>query len=309
MIRETDFVLGDHNWNLHVPPVIEGEQKARGLIPRNYDEVPVGFYAAVPALTDIKCPPRNDWPELIKQGEAEESFLSHIRMKGGPGGGPIPCLDQNGDGYCWSYSAHRCIELWRAKMGLPYIRLSAHAVAAIIKKGRDEGGWAALSADFIAQFGCADVTMWKEKSRDIRQDTPELRKKMLAYKVDGLWREIAASVYDANLTEDQSYGLMFARIPQQNDFNHWAHSVEISDPVVNATPIQLKTAKWKKLLKTDFDSLDLNKPADAEVFATVFGKRGDNSWTDEYGDRGMFVLTGSKARCDGGVAVGVPVAA
>lgn len=310
MIRDTDFVIDDSNWLSQVGPVvIDGEQKSRGLVPRNYEQVPVGFYAAVPALTDIKCPPRNDWPELIKQGEADKSFLSHIRRANGPNNGPIPALDQNGDGYCWDYSPHACVMLWRAKMGLPYIRLSAHCVGAIIKNGRDEGGWSPLAADFIAKNGCADVTMWKEKSRDLSQDNAELRKQMLKYKVDGLWRDIAASIYDANLTEDQSYGLMFARIPQANDFNWWSHSVCIMDPTLNVRPTEAKSAKWKKLLKTDFDSLDLNEPKDMAVFADAFGKRGLNSWTDNYGDMGEFVLAGTKARCDGGVAVGVPVAA
>lgn len=310
MIRDTDFVIDDTNWQSQVGPVvIDGEQKSRGLIPRDYAAVPVGFYAAVPALTDIKCPPRNDWPELIRQGEADKSFLSHIRRANGPNGGAIPSLDQDGDGYCWSYSGHGCVTLWRGKMGLPYIRLSAHGVAAIIKRGRDEGGWAALSADFIAANGCCDISMWKEKSRDTSQDTPELRKKMLAYKVDGEWRDLAASVYDANLTEDQSYGLMFARIPQQNDFNWWSHSVCIMDPTLNVRPTELTSARAKKLLATDFDSLDLNDPKDMAVFADAFGKRGWNSWGDNYGDMGEFVLGGTKARCDGGVAVGVPVAA
>jgi hypothetical protein len=310
MIRENDFVISDDNWMPQVGPVvIDGEQKGRGLIPRDYSAVPVGFYAAVPALTDIECPPRNDWPELIRQGEAEKSFLSHIRRASGPNGGPIPSLDQNGQGFCWSYSAHICVMLWRAKMGLPYKRLSAHGVACLIKNFRDEGGWAALSADYIAKNGCCDVEMWPEKSMRKPSDLENIKGRMLAYKVDGEWRDMAASVYDANLTEDQSYGLMFARIPHQEDYNWWSHSICIMDPTLNVRPTEAKSAKWKKLLKTDFNSLDLNDPKDAAVFADVFGKRGINSWSDDYGDMGEFVLTGSKARCDGGVAVGVPVAA
>lgn len=310
MIRDTDFVLSDDNWHDHFEsPIVDGQKKAKGLVARNYETHPVGFYAAVPSLGAIKCPPRNDWPDLIKQGEADESFLSHVMAKNGPNGGEVEVLDQNGQGFCWSYSAAICVMIWRAKMGLPYKRLSAHGPACIIKNFRDEGGWAALSSDFIAQHGIPDVEHWPEKSMSRSNDNAETRANMLLYKVDGQWRDLAASVYDANLTEEQSYGLMFARIPQQNDFNHWGHSVGVTDPVVNATPVQLKTAKWKKLLKTDFDSLDLNNAMDAAVFATVFGKRGPNSWSKNWGANGFFVLTGTKARCDGGVAVGVPVAA
>lgn len=309
MIRDTDFVISDKNVAKHfAPPELNGERKAKGLIPRNYETHPVGFYRSVPALGDIKCPPRNDFAKLIEIGEAEKSFLSHIRMKGN-NGQPIPTLDQNGDGYCWFYSGTRCVEIWRAVMGLKYKRLSGHSGAAIIKDGADEGGWAALCADFIAKYGVADIDHWKEKSRDTRQDTPEMRQHMLTYKVDGLWRDMQASVYDANLTEDQSYGLMFARIPQQNDFNRLSHSMCVLDPVINASPNMMKSAKWKAKLKTDFDSLDLNKDEDMAVFADVFGKRGDNSWTDNWGNQGQFVLTGRNARCDGGCALGVPMAA
>ncbi len=45
------------------------------------------------------------------------------------------------------------------------------------------------------------------------------------------------------------------------------------------------------------------------MFADVFGKRGLNSWSDDYGDLGEFVLTGQKSLLNGGCAVGVPVAA
>lgn len=310
MIRDDDFVIGEDNWESQIDTtVVDGELKARGLIQRDYTRAPVGSYSGVPALADIKVPPRNDWPAIIQQREADKSFLSHIRRKNGPNGGHIPALDQNGNGYCWSYSAHSCVMLWRAVMGLPYKRLSAHAVAAIIKKGADQGGWAALSADFIAKNGCADIDHWKEKSRDIRQDTPEMRQHMLTYKVEGLWRDLQASVYDANLTEDQAFGLMFANIPIQMDFNWWSHSVCGMDPTLNVRPTERKSAKWKAKVKTDFNSLDLRVPKDAAVFADVFGKRGLNSWSDSYGNLGEFVLTGQKSLLNGGCAVGVPVAA
>jgi hypothetical protein len=309
MIRDNDFVIDDSNAHEHLAETVtvDGKPMRKGLVPRDYTQVPVGFYSAVPALADVKCPPRNDWAKLIQEGEADQSFLSHIRRKNGPEGGHIPALDQNSQGFCWAYSAHACVMLWRAKMGLSPVRLSAHGVACIIKGFKDEGGWAALSADYIAKNGCFDVEHWPEKSMSRSNDNAAARASMAAYKVDGEWRDLAASVYDANFSEEQSYGLLFARIPQQNDFNWWSHSVCIMDPTLNVRPTESK--KLKQIMATDYGSLDLNNPKDMAVYADAFGKRGLNSWTDNYGDLGEFVLGGTKARCDGGVAVGVPVAA
>lgn len=310
MISENAFVINDDNWQSHVDPaVVSGEFKAKGLVPRDYEANPVGSYAAVPSLKDLKLIPREEWIDRIKKQEADQSSLQHIRRKSGPNGGHIPALDQNGDGYCWFYSGTGCVMLRRACMGLPYKRLSGHSGAAIIKKGRDEGGWGALSADFIAQFGVADVDHWKEKSRDIRQDTPETRANMLLYKVDGEWRDLGADVYDANFNEDQACTLLLSNNPIQGDFNWWSHSVMLMRLVLNMRPTEAKSAKAKRMMKTDFGSLDFNKDEDYKVFADVIGKLGLNSWTDNYGDLGEFVLTGTKAKLNGGVAVGVPMAA
>lgn len=226
MIGPNALVISDDNWGAHVDPaIVNGDIKAKGLVPRDYSKTPVGFYGGVPSLVDLKLIPRDEWIPRIQEQEAQKSSLQHIRRKAGPNGGHIPALDQNGHGYCWSYSAHACIMLWRAVMGLPYKRLSAHAVAAIIKRGRDEGGWAALSADFIVQNGAADVDHWREKSLDISQDNAAMRQHMKSYLVEGSWRDLAASVYDANFSEDQACTLLLSNIPIQGDFNFWAHSV------------------------------------------------------------------------------------
>lgn len=310
MITAKALVINDDNWQLHVDPgLVSGDRKARGLVPRDYAKQPQGFYGGVPSLTTLKLIPRDEWIPRIQEQEAQKSSLQHIRRKAGPNGSHISALDQNGDGYCWSYSAHGCVMLWRAVMGLPYKRLSGHCVAAIIKEGADQGGWGALSADFIAKNGTADVDHWKEKSRDISQDTAAMRKHMLSYKVEGSWRDLTASVYDANFSEEQACTLLLDNIPIQGDFNWWSHSVCLMRLVLNMRPTEAKSAKFKKLLKTDLGSLDFRVAAEYQVYADIIGKLGLNSWTDSYGDLGEFVLTGSKAKLDGGVAVGVPLAA
>jgi hypothetical protein len=311
MLTDNALVIGDHNWQDHVQEVteVDGKPMKKGLVPRNYETHPVGFYSAVPSLTGLKLIPREEWIPRIQEQEANKSSLQHIRRANGPNGGHIPSLDQNSQGYCWDYSAHICVMLWRAVMGLPYKRLSAHAVGCIIKNFKDEGGWGALSADFIAKNGCADVSMWPEKSMSRSNDTPELRQKMLAYKVDGEWRDLQASEYDANFSEEQVMTLLLSNIPVQGDFNWWSHSVGLMRAVLNMRPTEATNERNRRRLAVDLRSLDFSNEADYAVYADVIGKLGLNSWTDSYGDLGEFVLTGNKAKLNGGVAVGVPLAA
>ena len=286
-LRPTDYIIDDNTPD--APPSGHG----KGLIPRDYSVHPVGCYGAAPPM-DIPLIPRNEWADRIKSMVATKSAVSNIRRTAGPNGGPIPSLDQNGQGYCWAYSFAMCAMLSRAIMNQPYVRLSAHMLACVIKNYRDEGGWCGLSLQKAEEIGIATVKTWPEKSMSRSNDNATMRAEALLYKPTESWADMAASVYDRNFTEDQAMTLLMSRVPIQGDFNHWGHSVCLMDPVLlNET---------RAMLATDFGSLDLNKEKDYAVFAAAFGKRGINSWTDGWGDLGEFVLTGSKARLDGGVA-------
>lgn len=260
-----------------------------GLIPRDYSQHPVGFYASPMTMPLI---PRSEWVDRIKDMAANKSRLSDIRRRGGPNGTPIPSLDQNGQGYCWAYSCTMAVMLQRALMNQPYVRLSGHMVGCLVKSYADEGGWCGLSLDFVQKNGIASVDTWKEKSMSRSNDTPEMRADAKKHIVADAWVDLQASVYDRNLSEDQAMTLLLTRTPIQGDFNWWGHSVCLMDPVLVS---EAKAA-------CDLGSLDFNSAKDLEVYAAAFGKKGINSWTDGWGDLGEFTLTGSKAILDGGVA-------
>lgn len=281
---------------------------AKGHIPRNYEKYKVGFYAAAPPL-QIPLIPRGEYVDRIKDMNANKSRVSDIRRRSGPNGGPIPSLDQNGQGYCWGYSCAIVIMLVRAIMNQPYVRLSGHMIGCLVKSYRDEGGWCGLSLEFVERYGVASVETWKEKSMSRSNDTPEMRADALRHKVSHSWADMQASVYDRNLNEDQAMTLLLTSTPIQGDFNHWGHSVGLMDPTIASEYPQLfqgvqvySHLNLDTLLSTDFDSLDLhNNAKDREIYTAAFGKRGINSWTDSWGDLGEFILTGSKALLDGGV--------
>lgn len=199
---------------------------------------------------------------------------------------------------CWMYSGTMCLMLVRATMNQPYVRLSAHAGACMIKNFVNEGGWGAQGLDWLVQKGQPSVAFWPEKSMSRSNNRPETWADAARYKVTEAWVDLAPPVYDRNLSEDQAMTCLLCRIPLIGDFMHWSHSVALMDPVQTA---QLMTA--------DPGSLDFNNPNDLAVFAAAFGKRGVNSWSDAWGNLGEFVLQGSKAILDGGAALRVALAA
>lgn len=265
---------------------------SKGLIPRDYSKVPVGFYASAPPA-QLSLIPRSEYVERIQDMEATKSRVSDIRRRGN-GGKPIPALDQNGQGYCWAYSCTGVTMLARAIMNEPYVRLSGHMLGCLIKNYRDEGGWGALSLDFAMQNGIASVNTWTEKSMSRSNDTPAMRADALLHKPTFAWADLAAAEYNRNFSDDQAMTLLLSRVPLQGDFNWWGHSVCVMDPTIVTAD--------KNLLATDFGSLDLNDPKDLAIYGSAFGKRILNSWTDDWGDLGEDVLTGSKAILNGGVA-------
>jgi hypothetical protein len=246
----------------------------RGLIPRDYSTHPVGFYASAPRL-DIPLIPRSEWSARIKEMEQTQSRLSDIRLRGNFGG-PIPSLDQNANdgtrrwGYCWAHSTTHAVMICRAVANLPYVSLSAFAVAATIKNGRNEGGWGAESLDFITERGVPDQKFWPQKNVDLRNGTAECWADAAKHKAVESWADLEVGQYDRNLTFDQVATLLLSRVPVVGDFNWWGHSICLLD-LVETSPGQ-------------------------------FGVRFWNSWSDDYGDRGMAILSGSRAIPDGAVA-------
>ncbi len=271
-VRPGEVVIDDGNYADQIYPVVDGEQKSHGLIPRDYNTHPVGMYACAPPMEALNFPliPRSEWSARIKEMEETKSRLSDLRRRSGPNGGAIPSLDQDGWGYCWNHSTTMAIILSRAKMGQPYVRLSAFMIGCLVKNYQDDGGWGALSMDFVAKNGVPDVKFWPEKSASRSNDTPEMRANAKQHIVPGQWADLQAAEYDRNMTFDQVMTLLLNRVPVVGDFNWWSHSVCLMDPV--------------------------------EVEAGSFGPRIINSWTDSYGDMGEAVLQGSKAIPDGAVA-------
>jgi hypothetical protein len=242
-----------------------------GLIPRDYNVYPQEMFAQP---TEMELIPQSDWDARFDEQEALQSSLEHIYLSGLNGGPAFVNLDQNGDGYCWSYSTGHSIMMDRLRRNLPMKRLNPHGPAAIIKGGRDEGGWCGLSAKWARENGYPEEGngpgQWALQSRNLKYDTPQLRAEMAKYKVEEEWTDLTKAVYDQNLTQAQVATCGFNNIPGPRDYNWWRHSV------CGIRWVRVERGNWGQLIL--------------------------NSWKG-WGRHGLAVLTGSKAVCNGGLAI------
>lgn len=189
-------------------------QFARGHDP---SQVVPGMHATPDSMVLID--PSN-YDALIDEQEREESSLEHIYLRAG-----WENLDQNGDGYCWSYSVGHTQMICRSRDNQPYVRLNPHGPAAIIKGGRDEGGWCGLSAKFAVDVGYPSEAVWKPQSRDTRQDTPEMRANCGLHKVSEGFYDLQKAAYDQELSLKQLYTQLLRNNPCAVDMNWWGHSI------------------------------------------------------------------------------------
>jgi hypothetical protein len=278
--------------------VIDGERKARGLVPRNLQQHPVGSYGGGQKF-DMPVIQQVDWAGLIRELEASKSRLSDLRESGGPGGGRIPARDQNGKGFCWMHSGVGGMLLVRARDGQPYSDLSAYAGACIIKSYRDEGGWGAQGVDFLRERGIPTSEFWPQRSMSRSNDKPETWANAALHKFTDGWWDLDSAEYDRNLSFQQVVTCLLLRIPVVVDYNWWSHSIVAMDAVDGASQWGITRGDSGKLLSREqFDFIwGMGDPVTAGTGVLIL-----NSWGDSWSQNGAGVLSGSKAVPDGSVA-------
>lgn len=268
-----------------------------GLVPRNYTKYPL-CYSKRAVTLDVPLIPRDQIVERIQEGHAKKQFPSYYRRIGGPNGGKIPSLNQNGQGFCWMYDPVIAVMVLRAMHNLPYVRLSAHGPACLVKNFRDEGGWAALALEHLTQYGVPSTQFWPEQSMGRNNVTDAMKANALLHRPAETFIDLVPSVYNRNLTEDQRLTCLVTNTIVCADRNRWAHSTADIELVLSQ-----QAQKKKSLLKTRLQDLDLNDAKDSKAFYAVIATKGWNSWGDEWGDDGEFIMEGNLQRMDGGGAV------
>lgn len=242
-----------------------------GYVPRDYNLFPQEMFAPPSDMDEI---PPSEWDARYDEQEELKYSLEHIYLSGPNGEPAFINLDQNGHGYCWAYSTGHSIMIDRLKRNLFPVRLNPHATAAIIKGGRDQGGWCGESAKFGREIGYAvegtGDGQWPLHSRDLRFDTPELRRQMAKYKIDEEWVDLGRNLYSQNLTQAQLATNGFNNIPGPGDYGWWSHSV--------------CRLRWVRVERGNWGQLILN------------------SWRG-WGRHGLGVLIGNKAVPNGALGI------
>lgn len=218
--------------------------------------------------TQIPLVSESEWIPRIRDRKKYKTGLRDLFLAGKVG----TVKDQNGKGYCWAHSTTRTCEYVRAAMGLDHEPLSAYSVACKIKNFRDEGAWAALSAQFIRENGIMPETLWPAKSMSRSYDTATNWEAAKKYRIQEDWADLTRAVYDQNMTWPQVVSCLLQNIPCAVDFNWWGHSVCAVDVA----------------------------EVDGEVALDI-----DNSWTPQWGDNGTARLQGQKKYPNGAVATRV----
>lgn len=206
----------------------DGERYQKGFVPREHSrrDEPTQFGDPPTSMTVF---PESELEARIAYQDETKSSLEHLYLGEGLASPKFVNLDQNGDGYCWAYSTGSALMLSRLKANLTLLRLNPHATAAIIKRGRDEGGWCGLSGKWARENGYAvqgtGAGQWKEHSRDLSQDTPALRAQMALHKSHEEWVDLTQDVYDVSMTWLAYCTALLSNCPCPSDYNWWGHSV------------------------------------------------------------------------------------
>ncbi|WP_417459169.1 hypothetical protein [Kordiimonas sp.] len=265
-IRRNETVWDDNNFRKLVDTTHADGRLGTGFSGRPWNERPLGSLRGVNSIaSDLQKIPRSQWAELIQQREQNGALLSqlHRKMK-------VPVLNQASNGYCWMFGLVGAYMMARAKAGLPTIHFSAASIAARIKNGRNEGGWAGEGIEGWQKFGeIYEHKDWPEESRSLshlsRFDEPT--KRAAATHSIAEYTELPEFDFDWLMT------YLILGIPCTMGLLWWGHLVYALDPVI------LSNGK--------------------------FGVRIMNSWTERWEDGGTSVLAESKARPDESFAVRV----
>lgn len=215
-----EIVIDDDNFGHFIGnPVIDGEMKSRGLIPRDWEKEPFCSQPFMSAFPSELLIPREELDDWIAEMEGNKSRISDLLDQAGLG-----VLDQNGTNYCWGNGPVHCVEAGRVIQGEQFVRLSPASVCAPIKGYRNVGGWGTEALRYIVEHGIVPQSEWPANAIDRKYDNAETRELRKKFKVQE-WFDLRPR------SEMELLSCLCRRIPVAVGYNWWGHEVTAIDPV------------------------------------------------------------------------------
>jgi hypothetical protein len=164
--------------------------------------------------------------------------------------------------YCWEFALMNALQVIWLQQGQGLISLSPAFGGCQITGFRNVGGWTLDALQFNVEHGACLSSTWPDNAIDHRYLTAEAKAEALKYRILEWW-----NLQPRNL--DELMSCLLRRIPVPCGDSDWGHETLAVDPVyVNGT----------------------------------FGRRGWNTWGENWGDYGFFIRAGSKAPADDALA-------
>lgn len=164
----------------------------------------------------------------------------------------VKTKNQANTNFCWANAPTLCVEIMRVQAGEEYVELSPAAIACPVNNYRNVGNWAPRAIEHYAKFGGVPVSMWPANAIDRRYDNAETQSMRPRHRVTD-WLDLPQNSFDHLFSENLRLR------PVAIGVDAWGHEITACDPVVT------KDGR--------------------------FGVRIWNSWSDDWGQRGMGILT------------------
>lgn len=136
----------------------------------------------------------------------------------------------------------------RVRMGLPYVRLSAMAVARPICGPRITGGYEGDAVDYLVEHGGVPVDLWGYTDSSNHDSDPQVQAARLRFK--------ALEVYECNSFDEFATACLL-RFPCTVSYNWWSHVVMLCDLV------EIEKGSWGFRIRNNWgdwqDSNELGK--------------------------------------------------